>query len=67
MQELINKIPKDLSDWAWVAIILGLGVITWLIAKATGNKEVYTNVQQKGKNNIQQTGKNNHVLEDKNK
>jgi hypothetical protein len=69
MQDLINKLPSNLPAWAYVIIILGLAIVIWLIARATGNStketNTFSNITQRGKNNIQQIGGKINNQEDK--
>ncbi|MCH7309893.1 hypothetical protein [Acinetobacter sp. ANC 4805] len=69
MQDLINKLPSNLPAWAYVIIILGIAIVIWLIARATGNNSketnTFSNITQDGKGNIQQIGGKINNNEDK--
>ncbi|HFE9906544.1 TPA: hypothetical protein ACGA4X_001520 [Acinetobacter baumannii] len=69
MQDLISKLPTNLPAWAYVIIILGLAIVIWLIARATGNSKketnTFSNISQSGKGNVQQIGHKSNNKEDK--
>ncbi|RSN87038.1 hypothetical protein [Acinetobacter nosocomialis] len=69
MQDLISKLPTNLPAWAYVIIILGLAIVIWLIAKATGNSKketnTFSNISQSGTNNVQQITNKLNNKEDK--
>ena len=69
MKDLIEAMPADLPAWAYVVILLGLAVIVFLIAKATGNSSKksfkISNVKQDGIGNNQQLGENINNYKDK--